>query len=86
MSDSDRKLLASTIVGAIAGFAAMQLTYALLAWAIWSWLALVIALLVSLVASFAAGAYTQASGYDLAVEGAARAVTFFRGLRAKVSA
>jgi hypothetical protein len=82
MQPLDTKFIASVITGAIAGFLTLHLTYALLAWAIGAWLAIVIALLASFVASAVTSGYMQAKGYDLAVEGCARATSFFRSLRA----
>jgi len=41
------ELTITVVASVITGFIAMQLTYALLAWALWTWLAMIIALLVS---------------------------------------
>ena len=46
------ELTITVVASVITGFIAMQLTYALLAWALWTWLAMIIALLVSLGATY----------------------------------
>lgn len=80
ISALDTKTITCVIVGAVAGFVALQLTYALLAWALWTWLAFAIALGAYILTSTAAQLYMETSGYDIAVAATAKSIGFVKGL------
>ncbi len=76
----DTKTIACAAVGALAGFIALNITFALLAWALWAWLALVVAFIASLAVAYVTDAYMDASGYDVAVAATAKSIGFVKGL------
>ncbi len=80
ISSLDAKSITCMAAGVVAGFITLNITFALLAWALWAWLALVIAFCASLAVAFVTETYMETDGYDLAVAATAKSIAFVKGL------